>query len=297
MNKTKIYYALLLVTSMLWAANFVAGKWVVNDASAITLIVLRWAVSAIVLLPFVWVREKRLLPPKQAWLALIGMGATGVVLFNYFMFLALEHTTAVNVGLLSALNPVSIALVSALWLRERLLPKQLAGMAVSLLGVLVVLSDGDPSAIAGIRFNIGDVYMIIAVLTWGIYSVISKRAMETMSPYSSTMWSGIIGTIMMLPLLSTHWRIASGVSASFWLGALYMAIGGTVLAMVFWNIGVKRIGGTHSGMFLNFNPIFTAIFAYITLGERMGMPQWIGTALVISGVYVFSAKRRSTATA
>lgn len=285
-----LYYVLLLLTSLFWAGNFIAGKWVVDDASPITLIVLRWAIAVVILLPFVWIREKRILPPKSAWLPLAGMGATGVVLFNYFMFLALEHTTAVNVGLLSAMNPIAIAFVSAIVLRERLTLKQTAGMFVSLFGVIVVLSGGSWESIASIRVNIGDLYMLAAVLAWGVYSVVSKRAMENMSAYASTLWAGILGCIMMLPLLPSHWEI-TGNSASFWFSAGYLAVGGTVLAMVFWNAGVKKIGGTHSGMFLNFNPIFTAILAFPILGERMGFAQWAGTALVICGVYVFSSKR------
>jgi len=285
-------YGLLVLTSLLWAGNFIAGKYTAHHATPMMLTELRYGIASLVLLPIVKLAEQRLLPPKQAVWPLIGMGLTGVVLYNVFMFLALERTSANNVGLLSALNPVAIALVAFFVHREKLSLRKVAAMLVSLAGVAVVISDGKPGNLLELKFNAGDLFMLASVLTWGFYSVIGARTMRAVTPMAATMWAGFFGSAMLIPALVVFPSPLSALP-SFWFGALYIAIGGTVIAMVMWNIGVKQVGGTLSGMFLNFNPIFTAILSSVLLDERMSALQAIGTAIVIAGVISFVYERRA----
>ncbi|MEW9668742.1 DMT family transporter [Ammoniphilus sp. 3BR4] len=282
-----IFFGLLLVTSMLWAGNFVAGKYMVDHASALTLTDLRWMIAVVFLLPLVWAKEKRLLPDKRSLLYLFLMGLTGVVLFNIFMFLALERTSSNNAGLLSALNPVAIATASFLLLGEKMSVRKVLGMVISIVGVLVVISKGEWARIIQFELNHGDLFMLAAVASWGAYSVAGRKAMEYTSALMSTLWSGIFGVFILFPFNLPTFRIADG-DASFWIAVLYVSIGATVVAMLFWNLGVQKVGGTKSGMFLNFNPIFTAIFAYFLLGETMSMTQLLGSGLVIGGVLLFT---------
>lgn len=284
-----MYYILLLITSMLWGGNFVSGKFLVPHASPLLLTELRWIIAVLCLLPYVWWKEKSLSFPKQAFWPLVLMGLTGVLLFNFFLFLALDHTSADNVGLLSTLNPISIAIASFFLLKERLNKQQIMGMILSLGGVLIVMTHGDLSRVLNLHFNTGDVYMIIAVITWGLYSIASKKAMEYVSPFKSTLWSGIFGVFMTIPFTVSSMTIQDA-GASFYIALLYSSVGATVLAMVFWNIGVQKVGGTKSGMFLNFNPIFTAILAFFFLGETLNTSQLLGSILVIGGLYLFTAQ-------
>lgn len=286
-----MYYVLLLVTSMLWAANFVAGKYLIDHASPLTLTDIRWGISILLLLPFVWFQERKIVPPKKALLSLFFMGVTGVVFFNVFMFLALERTTANNVGLLSALNPIAIALSSYFLLKEKLTDIKIVGMTLSFIGVLVVISNGQWDRILQFRLNTGDLFMMAAVASWGLYSVAGRKAMQYTSPFMSTLWSGIFGMIIMLPFNLPSFSIHQP-DLSFWIAVMYVSVGATVLAMVFWNIGVQRVGGTKAGMFLNFNPIFTALFAFLLLGEQMTVVQMVGTGVVICGILLFSLQRK-----
>ncbi|WP_412674963.1 DMT family transporter [Aneurinibacillus aneurinilyticus] len=288
MSGVWVFYLLLLCTSMLWAGNFVAGKFLVGHASPMVLTDMRWMAAIVCLLPIVWWKDKKLLPPKKALWPLFLMGVTGVVLFNLFMFLALERTSADNVGLLSALNPVAIAIVSFFLLRERMTRRQVLGMIVSLFGVIVVISHGDPVRLLRLHLNVGDLYMLCAVAVWGLYSVTGRWAMKSVSPYMSTLWSGIFGVLTLLPFTATSLKVADP-GPSFWFATIYVSVGATVLAMLFWNIGVQRVGGTKSGIFLNFNPIFTALLSFWLLGEAMTGVQLSGTILVICGVYLFTA--------
>lgn len=280
------YYCLLLLTSFLWAGNFVVGKWLIGYASPMTLTSLRWLIAVCCLIPIVWWTEKKLLPSKKAILPMIFMGGTGVVLFNVLQFIALAHTSATNVGLISTLNMLSIALFSTIFLKERLNILQIAAMSVCLFGVLLVLTKGKSSILLSLQFNVGDLLMLAAVCTWGIYAVFSKWAMNYTSPMKATLYSGIFGLILLFPFNSNYTIIT--LSPSFVLALVYTGIVSTVVCVVLWNMGVKKLGATTAGIFLNFNPIFTALLAFLFLGEQMTFLQIVGSAIVISGCYLFT---------
>ena len=282
-----LYVFALLFTSFLWGGNFVFGKFLVGHASPLIITTLRWLIAVIVLLPIVWKKEKKLIPPKDSILPLFLMGLTGVVLFNIFQFLALEKTSATNVGLISTLNPISIAIFSAILLKDKIKPIQITAMAVSFIGVLMVLSKGEISHLLGLKFNIGDLWMVVAVIIWGLYSICSKWAMKKVTPMLSTFYSGIIGVIVLIPFNLTSFKITD-LNGSFISSILYTGVVSTVVCMVIWNIGVQKIGATSSGIFLNFNPIFTSILAFFLLGERMTWSELVGSIIVITGCFLFS---------
>ncbi|PJO42988.1 DMT family transporter [Lysinibacillus xylanilyticus] len=284
---TNVYVLLLLLTSLLWGGNFVVAKSLVDHASPLTLTSLRWIIAVAVLFPMVWWKEKRLLPSRDALLPLFFMGVTGVVLFNIFQFLALERTTSTNVGLISTLNTISIAFFSFVFLKEKINIFQAFAMLLSLFGVLLVLSKGNISLLLSFHFNVGDLWMLAAVCVWGIYSVCSKWAMKTTSPLMSNLYSGIFGLLVLLPFNLNDFTI-SNVNHSFILSLLYTGFISTVVCMVLWSIGIQKLGATTSGVFLNFNPIFTALLAFLFLGESISWTQGIGGLIVIMGCYLFS---------
>lgn len=289
------YYLLLLFTSLLWGGNFVVGKSLVEHASPVTLTTLRWLIAVICLVPIVLWKEKSILPSRKAILPLLLMGCTGVVLFNLFQFLALDFTSATNVGLISTLNMFSIALFSFLFIKEKINRFQFGSMIISLVGVLLVLSKGHLEMMFSIGFNKGDLLMAAAVCVWGLYSVCSKWAMKYTTPLMATLYSGVFGIIVLIPFNLREFAITN-INAPFVQSILYTGVVSTVVCMLLWNIGVQKIGATTSGIFLNFNPIFTAIIAYIWLGERMTWIQGVGSLIVIAGCLLFTYFRQRTTT-
>ena len=281
------YYLLLLLTSFLWAGNFVVGKWLVGHASPMTLTSLRWMIAVLCLIPLVWLTEKKILPPRKALVPLLLMGITGVALFNILQFLALENTSATNIGLISTLNAISIAAFSALLLKEKIRPLQASAMGLSLFGVLLVLTKGNTALLFSMQFNRGDLYMLAAVAVWGLYSICSKWAMASTSPAMATLYSGVFGVLVLLPFNVADFTVAN-INASFVYSILYTGVVSTVVCFVLWNIGVKKLGATTSGLFLNFNPVFTAVLAFFILGEQMTDVQLLGSSVVILGCFFFS---------
>ena len=287
------YYLLLLFTSLLWGGNFIVGKTLTDHASPTTLTSLRWMIAIVLLAPMVFWTEKKIFPHKKAIIPLISMGITGGVLFQILQFMSLAKTSAINVGLISTLNMLSIAIFSFLFLKEKINVLQLFSMILSIFGVILVLSKGNLHFIFSLQFNIGDLYMLGAVGVWGLYSVCSKWAMQTISPMMSTLYSGIFGLLVLLPFNISSFRVIQ-MDSSFIKSILYTGIISTVVCMVLWNIGVQKLGTNTSGLFLNFNPIFTAILAFVILGEEMTWIQGIGSIIVISGCYLFSYFRTKT---
>lgn len=285
-------YVLLLVSaSFFWGGNFVIGKGLTAYASPETLTIYRYAIAVLCLLPIVWWKEKSILPDKRALLPLLGMGITGVVLFNILQFLALANTSASNVGVISTLNTLSIAVCAALFLKERINRWQIAAMIVSFSGALLVITKGAAPSAASVQT--GDIWMVAAVMIFGIYSVFSRWATKTTSPMMSVLYSGIFGIAVLLPFHADQLYIVQ--ADAYFIGAmLYISIVATILCMVFWGTGVKHLGATTSGLFMNLNPIFTVLLAFVLLGETLSWIQGTGTMIVISGCigYNFFRKKR-----
>lgn len=289
----KFYMGLMLVTSLLWGGNFVVAKSLVAHASPMTLTMARWLIAVIVLLPLVWWKEKRLVPAKAALVPLFLMGITGVALFNLFQFLALERTTSTNAGLISTMNTMSIALFSFAFLKEKINGLQLLAMVLSLIGVVLVLSKGDWQLLWNVQLNTGDLWMVAAVCVWGLYSVCSRWAMQTTSPLMATLYAGLFGVLVLVPFTISNFTF-SEIDSTFILSLLYTGVISTVVCMVFWNIGVQQLGATTSGIFLNFNPIFTALLAFLFIGEQLSWLQGIGGITVIMGCYLFTHFKSKT---
>jgi drug/metabolite transporter (DMT)-like permease len=287
-------YILVIISSLFWGGNYVLGKYLVISAPSLTLTSLRWVIAVAVLLPVVLLREERWWPQRRAWPSLIVMGLTGALLFNLFLFMAIRRTSSDDAALISTLNPVVISIIAYFVLKNRLNWRQILAMALSFLGVLIVISKGQWLVLARLHINPGDGYMLLSVAAWGIYSVAARIAMRYVSPLLATMWMGIISLIVTLPInLATGLQLHHA-DARFWWSALYVGLLSTVLAMVFWNVGVKRVGATLSGIFLNFTVIFTAILAYLLFHESLTTAQSVGMVVVIGGVTLFSLLQTNT---
>ncbi|SDN84396.1 DMT family transporter [Alkalicoccus daliensis] len=279
------YVLLLVAASFFWGGNFVIGKGLTDYAAPETLTIYRYAIAVLCLLPIVWWKEKRILPDKKALLPLFCMGVTGVVLFNILQFLALANTSASNVGVISTLNTLSIAVCAALFLKERINRWQIGAMILSFSGAMLVITKG--TALTAASVQPGDIWMVAAVMVFGLYSVFSRWATKTTSPMMSVLYSGVFGIALLLPFHADNLYIAE--ADGYFFGAMmYISLVATILCMVFWGTGVKHLGATASGLFMNLNPVFTVLLAFLLLGERLTWSQGIGTLIVIAGCLGYS---------
>jgi len=285
-------YLLLSLTSLFWAGNSVLGRFVAGQIPPVTLAVLRWGVAFLLLLPFAWRVLLRDWPTiRQRLGIMVVLSLIGVSIFNTLQYTALQYTLALNVLLLQSAGPLFVAMWSLLLLGVRLTWAQAGGMMVSLIGVLTILLHGDFAALAAITLNRGDVIMLIAMVLFGVYPVLTLKrpAMHELSFITFTFGCG---TLMLLPFAAAELttRALPAPSLTNLITVLYMAIFPSILAYLCYNRGVRIIGANRSAPFFHLAPVFGAALAIFCLGEHLEVFHLVGFVLVVAGVVIATRK-------
>jgi drug/metabolite transporter (DMT)-like permease len=294
---TRVYdnaYLLLSFMALCWAGNQVLGRAVAGHIPPITYSFLRWSMATVIVLPFVLPHVRRDWPViRTRWRYLAFVGAIGGGLFNTLQYIALNHTTALNSLVLNSTGPIFIAMASFLIFRERLTLRQAGGMAVSMAGVLGIITKGDLDVLHELAFNNGDLLLLTGMATNGIYTAL-LRDRPAIHWLSFLFMLFLVSALVVLPFLI--WEIASGARmevTSFTLAAVaYVAIFPSVVAYICLTRGVELIGANRSGIFLHMIPLFGALLATGLLGEPLRVFHVIGFALILCGVALASRKGR-----
>jgi len=291
MNTNKaLPYVLLIIATMIWGGNFVIGRAISDQVPPLTLAFLRWVVAVTIFLPFVWkeiIANKQVI--KQHWKALLLMALTGVAAFNTLVYVGLHHTTSINASLLNTITPLIIIVLSYFILKESLVYNQFFGLVLSITGVFLILSQGSLNILLTLSFNIGDLIIFVAVVLWGVYSIVIKYNSGQIPLYTSLAVSMIIGMFILLPFSLWELFIANQEivwSASSIAAIIYVGVFASIVAFLSWNKAVSLIGPGKAGIFLSLIPIFTTIFAIIFIGETLTWYQVIGGILAVSGIYL-----------
>lgn len=300
-GRAGIYFKLIL-TTFFWGGTFVAARFAVREAPPFFAAGCRFAIAAAVLMVLV-ARQARqrgeTFPAPRSLrevLALSSLGLTGIFCYNAFFFSGLKLTGAANGSLIVAINPLLTAVLSAWWLRERIRPLQAVGLAVSLVGVGVIVTRGDLGVLRTLTFNHGDLLLLGAPLSWAFYSILGKRAMGTFSPLVATAYAALSGALLLIPAAALEALGGAGphrFSLLGWLAILQLALLGTVVGFVWWYEGVKVLGASRAALFVNLVPVFGTLLAALMLGERLGWPQLWGGILVIAGVFGGTVRLRA----
>lgn len=300
MNKIKVY-VLLTLAPVFWGANFHLAKWALNFVTPVMGALIRFVLAAIVLitiLPFI----KDLPKPKElgpkVMLKLLALGLLGMFLFNYLFMVGLKYTSAVNGSLIMGFFPLLTTLISAWFLGTRMNTAQVAGLVLSLAGVLLVISGGDLNVLTGLKFAKGDVLMIIACLSFAFYSVLMKRWNIGLSPLVFLSYT-IVPALLLFSLASIpDWQTTDLIAIPLmaYVSLFIMAALGTVLAYMFWVNGVRTIGADKSSLFANVILLTTVIISLL-LGQPVTLAQLSGGVLIIAGVIVPSVRINTLKTA
>ena len=290
-------YLLLSLTSLFWAGNIVLARFVAGHVPPMTLSCVRWIGAFLMLWPFARPHLKRDWPALRARLPLmVVLSATGFAFNNAISYWALQYTQALNALLIQSSGPLFVALWSLMLFGVRLTWAQLAGITISLAGVLTIILHGDLGALAGIRFNKGDVMFAGAVLSFGLYSALMPRRPKThqLSLIAFTMGCG---ALLLLPF--SIWEFSAGCAPKF--DALtaatlsYVVIFPSTLAYLFFNRGIALIGPNRAAPFLHLVPVFGSAMAILLLGEQPRLFHLVGYVLVLAGVII--ASRQASARA
>jgi len=286
-------YAALALTTLLWSSNFVIGRAIRDDVSPSTLNFLRWAIALLILVP-VTLRDLRAHRAAlvRHWKLIALLGLTGIAAFQTLTYYALTKTTALNTILLLSLAPLLIVALSWLTLGERVTRGQAFGLVASLAGATVLILRGDITALVDLHFNAGDLWMLLAVLIWAVYSVLLKRRPAAVPPLALHTASVAAGTLAMLPLFGWQAFDGSGLPSRVeaWLAIGFVAVFSSALAHGLWVRSVATIGPNRAGVFIHLMPLFGGALAIFFLGEQLAGYHAIGAALVLGGVALTSRK-------
>jgi drug/metabolite transporter (DMT)-like permease len=291
-------YLLLTLTPLFWAANAVAGRGLAPEIPPMTMTFLRWLFAIGILAPFAWPHVRRDWPiVRRGWKSLIVLGVVGVGTHNALAYLGLNYTTATNALILNSFIPVMVISLSWIFLRERLTPVQLAGVGVSLAGVLMILTRGSLEALASFRLNGGDLLLIMAMAMWSVYTIGLRWRPQGLHMLTFLFVLMVIGDLAVLPFFAAE--LAFGrhmVVTPVNLAAIaIVSLFSSVLAYVFWNQGVTQIGPSVAGLFVHLMPVFGVVLAWAFLGERLALFHVAGIALILSGIGITSRLGRRTA--
>ncbi|MFZ2157668.1 MAG: DMT family transporter [Bradyrhizobium sp.] len=285
-------YLLLSITSLCWAGNAIVGRLAAGHIPPVTLSFLRWSLAFLIILPFAWnhlVRDWAAIRRHLGTMVILSI--TGIGAFNTMQYWALEHTQALNTLLLQSAGPLFVAAWSLVLLGVRLTLAQAGGLALSLVGVLVILLHGDLTTLKNIEFNAGDIIFVAALAIFGLYSALSFKR-PRIHGLSFVGFTFGCGAAVLIPLLI--WELLARpvmrIDTANLLMLFYVAVFPSTLAYLCFNRGVQLIGANRAAPFFHVIPVFGAAMAIVFLGEQPQPFHVIGFALVLTGVFVASRR-------
>lgn len=282
-------YLLLVLTPLFWAGNFLVGRLVHETVPPVGLAFWRWAVGLLIILPFAWPQIRRDWPVYRAnWPIVLVLSILGVSCFNTLLYIGVAQTEAFNGSLIQSTMPVWIAVLSFLFFRDQPGRWQIAGIIVSLTGVATIIMRGDPTNISALTFNPGDIWVLVAVITYGGYSALLRRR-PAVGPLGFLAMTFIVGDLVLAPFYVYEMAVLdrfvplNGVALA---SVLYVSLFASVLAYMFWNRGIELIGANRAGVFIHLVPAFVAIGAITILNEHPQPFHAAGIVLILSGVFL-----------
>lgn len=283
-------HLLLAVTAFIWGGNAVAGKFAVGHVSPMTLTCLRWAIALALASIFAHPHLRRDWSViKKHWLYLMLMGGVGYTVFNFFLYSALKYTSPINVTLEQSAMPVVIFLVTYLVYRIGVRRLQLAGYALTVVGVLVVVSAGQPLAFissGGSGLNRGDALMLGAALAYGGYSAFlrSKPDLHWLSFLTCLIAAALLFSIVGAVLELRFGDAIVPVTTQGWLVVFYAGIFPSLVSQGFFIRGVEKLGANTAGLYINLVPVSGALLSVLLLGDTLYFYHAIAFVLVVGGI-------------
>jgi drug/metabolite transporter (DMT)-like permease len=295
-------YLLLALASFFWACNWIVGRGLARDIPPMAMTFFRWFFALLILAPFAWPHVIRDWPLVKAnGKTLLALGAIGVGTHNALTYLGLNYTTATNGVILNSFIPVMIVAFSWLFLRERLTALQIAGVGVSLAGVLVILSRGSIGTLVSFRLNAGDLLVILAMAMWSIYTIGLRWRPQGIHMLTFLFALVVVGIACVLPFFLVELALGRRmvVTATNVAALVAIALFSSILAYIFWNRGVEQVGASVAGLFVHLMPVFGVVLAWIFLDERLALFHVAGIALILTGIWITSrlGRRPTPATA
>ena len=285
---------MLVCATLFWAGNFTIGKFAyLEDIPPYSLAFLRWCLVWLILFPFTYKEILRLKDSIKKNLSLFFiLGFTSVCIFTSFTYNALNYTQVINASLFNTAIPVTIILVCFLLKIEKTNLFQISGLLISVLGILAIITKLDLNILLTLNFNKGDLFMIVAIIAWGIYSAYLRKRTFEVSLLSLVHIICTFGLIFLLPLFILDLMQGKTIemSSNLFYILIYIAIFPSIGSYYCWAGAVSIIGANRAGIFLSLIPLFSTIFAILFFNEKFLFFHFIGSVLIILGLFLSNKK-------
>ena len=285
---------MLVLATLFWAGNFTIGKVAYfENIPPYSLSFFRWLLVWIILLPFTY---KEILKLKKEiiknYKLFVILGFTSVGLFSAFTYNALNHTQVINASLFNTAIPAMIILVCYLLKIEKTNIFQLSGLFISILGILVIITKLDLNILLTLNFNQGDIYMVLAITAWGIYSAFLKKRTFDVSLLALIQVICSFGLIFLAPgfFFELIQDKTIEINSNLFYILVYVAIFPSIGSYYCWAGAVSIVGANRAGIFLSLIPLFSTIFAIIFFNEKFLFFHFIGSILIIIGLFLSNKK-------
>jgi drug/metabolite transporter (DMT)-like permease len=286
-SERALAFSFLALASLFWAGNWVLGRALRDAVDPISLNFYRWVISIVVLAPFALpgLAAKRAIIRRHAGI-LAFLALIGVSIFQSLVYLGLQSTTTVNAVLINCAAPLFILLSAWTIDGERATLRQLAGILVSVTGILVILSRGEFAVLRELEFHAGDAWIVLAVAIWGVYSVLLKRRPPELGGLHFLFVLAVLGVVFLAPVFVWQvWQSPPRMpTMNEALAILYVGLAASVGAFLLWNRGVAVLGPSTGGFMLYLLPVFGTLLAIAFLGESFGAFHAVGIATIVAGV-------------
>jgi drug/metabolite transporter (DMT)-like permease len=281
-------FALLAFIVVMWGSAFPLVKIAISEVPPITLGFLRFLIATPLLLGYSYYRDRKglrtVLTKHPLPMAL--MALTGVMSYQVCQNIGVKLTSATNSSIIISSDPIMIAVLATVILKERMSVSRAAGILMGFIGVLIiVLSEGQWTS-TGSSALLGDILSLGAALSWSIYSIVGRKLAPLESPTTITAASTAMGTIFLLPLAYLLETPSLPRSVSGWSALLALSLGSTCIAYALWNKALSEEEATRAGLALFMVPVVTAILSTTFLSETVTVPLLVGAALVFLGVLI-----------
>jgi len=286
-------YLLLTLATLLWAGNFVLGRAVSGEVPPVGLAFWRWFGGALIIAPFALPHLRRdWAAVRASWPIVLTLGLLGIAVFNTLIYVGLGRTTAINALLLQSIQPLVIIIFSFLIFRDIVGPRQMLAVAISLVGVVVIIARGELGVLATLAFNSGDVLVFIALICYAAYTAL-LRLRPRVHPLSFLLVIFTVGFALLFPLYV--WEGLAGRPMRLTpvtLGAVaYVALFPAIVAYLCFNRGVELLGANRAGHFFHLQPAFGVVLAMLFLGERFQPYHAAGITLIAAGILLATLRR------
>lgn len=286
-------YLKLLFAMLVWGGTFTSARILGNELDPAVSAFLRFFIASFVLLVLLIYKEGRLPRIAQSqWLPLLGMGVTGIALYNLLFFYGLVHAEASRGSLITATNPMITALGAAMIFKERFTVIRIAGFIVCLLGAVLIISRGNISSLFLNGVGTGELAFIGCAFSWAAYTLIGRFIGAQMSSLAVITYASCFGTVLLFfaALQTGLSEEVAHITVKSFLNLLYLSILATVIGFVWFQDGVKILGASKAAVFIYFMPVSAVFWAWLILGEQITPVLLLGAVLVILGVYLVNKK-------